>query len=109
MGFMEREITGLEKWIEIDGPCGTTWVPADVAGDVVVAVKLGNGSRAEELALQFYEGSTIWTVELKEGFGARLSAPGYLDCTEWSVFDTAEEAEQYLQDTYGADEEEEGE
>ena len=39
------------------------------------------------------------TVELS-GYGARLSMPGYMDCIEWSVFDTAQEAAQYLLDTY---------
>ena len=37
--------------------------------------------------------------------GARLSAPGYLDCTEWSVFDTEQEAEEYLDENYPEDEE----
>ena len=27
------------------------------------------------------------------GFGVRESAPGYLDCTEWEVFETIEEAQ----------------
>lgn len=34
------------------------------------------------------------------GFGARLSAPGYLDCTEWSIFDTEKEAADYLLEMY---------
>jgi hypothetical protein len=34
-----------------------------------------------------------------------LSAPGYLDCTDWQIFDTAEEAEQYLEEFYPEDEE----
>jgi hypothetical protein len=46
----------------------------------------------------------IDTVELIEGFGARLSAPGYMDCTEWCVFETEEEATTYLVEMYGDDE-----
>jgi viroplasmin and RNaseH domain-containing protein len=42
-----------------------------------------------------------------KGYGARLSAPGYLDCTEWSVFDTAEEAKAYLDENYPEEEDEE--
>jgi len=38
-----------------------------------------------------------------KGYGARLSAPGYLDCTPFVVFDTQEEAEQYLTDEYPED------
>jgi len=44
---------------------------------------------------------------LIEGYGARLSAPGYLDCTEWAVFDTVAQAEQYLEEMYGDEESEE--
>jgi len=29
-----------------------------------------------------------------------------MDCTEWTVFDTEEEAEKYLEETYGDDEDE---
>lgn len=35
------------------------------------------------------------------GYGVRLSAPGYLDCTEWEVFETetaADERAQELED-----------
>jgi hypothetical protein len=39
-------------------------------------------------------------------YGARLSAPGYLDCTEWCIFDTKEEAQAYLDETYPDDEDE---
>lgn len=42
-------------------------------------------------------------VEECEGWGARLSAPGYLDSTEWQVFDTEKEAREYLMETYGDD------
>jgi len=37
-----------------------------------------------------------------QGFGARLNAPGYLDCTPWAVFDTRAEAEEYLADVHDA-------
>jgi hypothetical protein len=35
---------------------------------------------------------------------ARLSAPGYLDCTDWAgPFDSKEEAQNYIRDTYEVD------
>ena len=34
------------------------------------------------------------------GYGARLSAPGYMDCTDWTVFDTEQGAIDYLAETY---------
>jgi hypothetical protein len=33
-------------------------------------------------------------IETFFGYGVRLSAPGYLDCTEWEVFETEAEAEE---------------
>lgn len=44
----------------------------------------------------YFENVKVWFAEIQSGFGARFSAPGYLDKTEWSVFDTAEEAEAFL-------------
>jgi hypothetical protein len=96
MGFMEKQVSDKRTWLEIDGTNGITAVDAQDAPNVAIAVRLGNDSRAEELALEFYDGSQVFSVEIKEGFGARMSAPGYLDATEWTVFDTAEEAEKYL-------------
>ena len=43
----------------------------------------------------YVEGKPLSWENVK-GYGARLSAPGYLDCTEWTVFDTEEEANAYL-------------
>ena len=44
-------------------------------------------------------------IYAENGWFARLSAPGYLDCTDWSgPFDSKEEARDYLSRTYGDDE-----
>jgi hypothetical protein len=44
--------------------------------------------------------------EREEGFFARMSAPGYMDCTEWSgPFKTCEEAADDLYATHGEDDE----
>lgn len=43
-------------------------------------------------------------VVTESGWYARLSAPGYLDCTEWSgPFDTEEEAIEELKEMHGDD------
>ena len=40
----------------------------------------------------------------KRGWFARLSAPGYLDCTDWSgPFASPAEASGYLREMYGAE------
>ena len=45
-----------------------------------------------------------YSLELRTGkYGARMSAPGYLDCTDWTLFDTEEEAMEYLEEMYGDD------
>lgn len=38
-----------------------------------------------------------------------MSALGYLDCTEWPVFDTEDEANEYLADNYPDEDEDESE
>jgi len=58
------------------------------------------GAGAHQIDLEDYvDGKYIEHWEII-GWGARLSAPGYLDCTDWSVFDTEREAKEYLRDTY---------
>jgi hypothetical protein len=45
-----------------------------------------------------------YVITCARGWFARLSAPGYLDCTEWGgPFDTAFDARQYIVDTYDVD------
>lgn len=90
-GFMEDQVTGKMDWHMIDGNNGTEWYPAD---DFTL-----DEARAE------YEGAfgKVTEAETVSGYGARLSAPGYMDCTEWCVFDTEQEAEDYLRDTFGDD------
>lgn len=40
------------------------------------------------------------SLEVIEGWGVRLSAPGYMDCTDWSVFTTESEANKFLAEYY---------
>lgn len=42
------------------------------------------------------EGREIAEISLVDGWGARLSMPGYMDATDWGVFETQDEAMQYL-------------
>jgi hypothetical protein len=55
----------------------------------------------------YCENREVWSIELVYGYGARMSAPGYMDRTDWSVFGTVEEAEEYLEEYYGDEEDEE--
>ena len=84
-GFMGWEITNKTDWTEIDGVEGTVWI-----NDIITK---------EEAERDYYCGE-IYEIRTVNGFGARLSAPGYMDCTDWCVFDTAQEAADYLLETY---------
>lgn len=93
MSFMQQQITRKQKWYQIDTIReGIVVYPADMFS-------------AEWVAEEWDR--PIEDVEIIEGYGARLSAPGYMDCTEWSVFNTPAEAQAYLDEYYPDDEEDE--
>lgn len=83
MGFM---VPVIEKgiWYKAETAMGTIFAPADLLSREDLRREHGQRIEIEEI----------------EGFGARLSAPGYLDCTDWTVFNTEEEAKAYLVETY---------
>ena len=39
-------------------------------------------------------------IETVKGFGARIQAPGYMDASDWTVYDTEQEAIDYLMEYY---------
>lgn len=81
MSFMQPAITMELTWWEVTTRCGESFIlPHDLPLDI--------------------DWNRVETIERREGHGARLSAPGYMDCTEWSVHRTEAEAAQYLIDTY---------
>jgi len=109
--MMQPEII-KDDFVAIDGRCGLYYVPTDVlaratvrflseaGGEPVHADEMPEGIRAD--LAQFYEGPEFETAEfLSDVYGARLSAPGYLDSTEWTVHSSEAEAEEYLAETYG--------
>jgi hypothetical protein len=94
---MEPQIE-FGDWVEIEGNYDTICLPADIVG------KLPDDFAARvEAVRKFIYSTTIYNVTVRKGWGARFSAPGYLDCTEWSVFDTKEEAEEYIESLMGDD------
>jgi hypothetical protein len=96
MAFMQKQVTEKQEWIEVETTAGTFFVARSWIGESPID--------AEDLQ-QYCEGKVL-SWEPRIGYGARLSAPGYLDCTEWSVFDTPEEAQAYLDENYPDEEEE---
>ena len=96
-GFM-KPVVYHGGYFEIDTTQGTQIVPDDVIGRTM-------GTHVEAFA-NYIEGEPMdpdEVVEHKTGWLARLSAPGYMDCTDWTAHATLDEAEKYLEDTYGDD------
>jgi len=111
MSFMQEQITKKQTWVEIDGTNGITAIPYDdLSMDEVNVVTETTFDVSEETLNEtlgdYYEGR-IYRTSLRVGYGARLSAPGYMDCTEWTVFDTEQEAQDYLTEMYGDEDEDE--
>lgn len=89
----------------VETEVGTETVPADI---VTLAIGAGEGIDADDArfaaacdALSTYlEGSEIDRIDCVSGVLARLSEPGYLDATPWSVYDSRAEALAGLIDLY---------
>jgi hypothetical protein len=109
MGFMQEHIE-FGTWYAVEGDNGTDYIPADVVDGARADRWISSESpwAIEKLARIFgdyTQNREIRSVERVQGYGARLSAPGYMDCTEWAVFETEGEAAQYLADAFGDDDE----
>lgn len=110
MTFMVPEYLETD-WFVVDGDCGTEWVPCGVCGNITRKLTSGKvhkkGAAFSELASlvsDFIESSEIYSVTWhKRKIGARLSASGYMDCTDWAVFGDECEARAYIRERYEVD------
>lgn len=109
--LMRRQVTRFQNWIRVETTHGTEWVDSAslslfVRDSDTKTHAMSGRERADTIKkIQPYTEGTPMSWENFKGYGARLSAPGYLDCTEWTVFDTEEEAREYLAETYPEDSE----
>lgn len=114
MAFMQLE-SEFGVWYLVEGPNGTDVIPASVAGDCEQA-DIGATFTPENDPdfvnllddLRDYmenEPERVTSIEIRECWGARYSAPGYMDCTDWVLGETQEEAESEAREMYGDDEE----
>jgi hypothetical protein len=95
---MVPRVWQCDVW-EIDGNQGTAYVPADAVGIARIDGVIDD-RRVGKFA-DYYDGQTIYSATYRTGvWCARLSAPGYMDQTDVSVFETRAEAEAYLVETY---------
>lgn len=93
MSFMEPQIV-FGRWVEVEGNIGTEFVDADLVGEI--EPYQGPAIPIPEALDMYCENCTVTEIKVIEGYGARFSAPGYLDRTDWAVFETEEEAQEYL-------------
>lgn len=57
-------------------------------------------------ALKYVEGSEVYSIEKKKGWFGRLSAPGYMDATEWQgPYRTERQALDAVKDFHEVDDE----
>jgi len=96
MAFMVPEYV-YGKWFVVETDHGTEIIPLDV----VEADRRPEASIADVLK-PYLEGK-YESHEIRKCWGARLSAPGYLDCTVWMLFDTEEQARADIREMYDVD------
>ena len=100
--FMRPDVYQSDVW-EVQANHGETHL---VPGDVVGSIE--DPDDARKALADYVEGKIdpdADPVYRRNVWLARLSAPGYMDCTDWSAFGTREEAEEYLIDMYDDGEE----
>lgn len=89
MAFMQPFIERGDFY-EVETDYGTFVVPADLVG-----------SRPRKSDFALYVEGTPESFELRRNvYAAYLSAPGYMDRTDYTLFDSKQEAEDYLHDEY---------
>ncbi len=101
MPHLQKQVE-FGTWIVVEGD-GLEYVDASLVG-LTLAVDspvtpdsplwLSALSAVRDYVTMFPE--TVSSIRMRDGWGARLSAPGYMDCTDWAVFDTEEEAADHL-------------
>lgn len=108
--FMQPEITDKRLWYRIAGDEGIAYAVAGYAPGVDPVedrdferhVDFMNRTRRFGILRDMYHGAVINEVTIVTGYGCRMSASGYLDCTDWDVFQTPEACADHLLNTYGS-------
>lgn len=95
-GFM-KPVVYRGTYIEVETSDGTEIVTIPMVPDGVCFLRAGNFQ-------EYCHGKIIdpeAQLEIESGYLARMSAPGYMDCTDWTAHKTQEAAEDYLIENYG--------
>ena len=92
--FMRPVITQGE-YFSVETSIGTEIIPADL-------ISLENCTDGE--LREYLEGDSVSPDGVSYrlyGYLARMSDPGYMDCTDWAAFDSEQSAREYLVSMYG--------
>ena len=99
MGFMVPVAEYFAMYV-VETSMGTEFVPEDVSGKIVDLEDEGEWG----ILCPYLEGKDITSVKRVKGWWSRLSAPGYMDATDWmGAYKTAEEALAAVKDEYEVD------
>lgn len=104
MGFMVPVAEHMVMY-HVETNYGTEYVPEEVCGVLMTCTPSGIVADGELDSLSDYvEGSEIRAAVRNEGWYSRLTAPGYLDSTEWEgPYATSEEAIDGCKEQYDVD------
>lgn len=107
MSYMQPQLTTRDRWLVIENTDGVYYLDWDLAGSAKDYLKdpesISFKAVANEIHIYTEVGpDDIHNISDTWGYGARLSAPGYMDQTYWAVFETRKQASQYLLDTFGS-------
>ena len=100
MGFMTYNLLH-DTWLYVENTYHEgTYLPMQTLFGHTNLDNIGDGTIEQYIDGNLLIDRENW--EVKKGWGCRLSAPGYMDCTEWSgVFETEKEAAECLLKEYG--------
>jgi hypothetical protein len=113
MPFMEKQVE-YGKWWVVDGPMGGEVVPFDLIGDQLSIENIEEDGRVIHRIVEphrsYFENTWLYDFEVISGWCGRLSAPGYMDRTEWDgPYETKKDAMEALSDAFDQDEDNEEE
>lgn len=113
MAFQIPDFTQRIDWLAVDTCNGVQYIPLCEIGRTrkeLEALILESDSSPDEvlhtIALQYRDyldivhPENVWEVSLITAYGARLSAPGYMDCTDWTLHSSPTAAIKYIRDFY---------
>lgn len=102
--FMQPDVYETD-YLYVDGPYGGEIIPCDVVDyDPSQWPKQGDceDDRTVPAELRDYcQNKWAYEIVRKHGWVGRMSAPGYLDCTDWIGGESEREVRDQLADMYG--------